>query len=175
MLTGTWGVMSESFFQVLAPVTPPAPTHHATVIVPAPVQPSQPHHVTVVTMGPTSVINTVSTSRQNLDTIVQVRSLKLTTGVLASIRTLEGAIVLVSAGNPAHRGYPGEGLLRRGRAAESSHRLLGSRPLRRRRLGHGLKQRRAWWLFAALSSPATSRTPYTHIHASTQQAQADEG
>lgn len=57
--------------QVLAPATPPAPTHHATVIVPAPVQPPQPHHVTVVTMGPASVINTVSTSRHNLDTIVQ--------------------------------------------------------------------------------------------------------
>ncbi|TKS91950.1 Transcription factor AP-4 [Collichthys lucidus] len=57
--------------QVLAPATPPAPTHHATVIVPAPVQPTLPHHVTVVTMGPASVINTVSTSRQNLDTIVQ--------------------------------------------------------------------------------------------------------
>ncbi|XP_028268673.1 transcription factor AP-4 [Parambassis ranga] len=57
--------------QVLAPATPPAPTHHATVIVPAPAQTPQPHHVTVVTMGPASVINTVSTSRQNLDTIVQ--------------------------------------------------------------------------------------------------------
>ncbi|XP_047428915.1 transcription factor AP-4 [Mugil cephalus] len=58
--------------QVVAPpATPPAPTHHATVIVPAPVQTPQPHHVTVVTMGQTSVINTVSTSRQNLDTIVQ--------------------------------------------------------------------------------------------------------
>ncbi|KAJ8346065.1 hypothetical protein SKAU_G00302580 [Synaphobranchus kaupii] len=57
--------------QVLAPATPPAPTHHATVIVPAPALPPPPHHVTVVTMGPTSVINTVSTSRQNLDTIVQ--------------------------------------------------------------------------------------------------------
>ncbi|KAM9346232.1 transcription factor AP-4 [Symphorus nematophorus] len=57
--------------QVLAPGTPPAPTHHATVIVPAPVQTPLPHHVTVVTMGPASVINTVSTSRQNLDTIVQ--------------------------------------------------------------------------------------------------------
>ncbi|XP_029692423.1 transcription factor AP-4 isoform X3 [Takifugu rubripes] len=57
--------------QVLAPATPPAPTHHATVIVPAPVQAVLPHHVTVVTMGPSSVINTVSTSRQNLDTIVQ--------------------------------------------------------------------------------------------------------
>ncbi|XP_038125993.1 transcription factor AP-4 isoform X2 [Cyprinodon tularosa] len=57
--------------QVLAPATPPAPTHHATVIVPAPAQTPQPHHVTVVTMGPSSVINSVSTSRQNLDTIVQ--------------------------------------------------------------------------------------------------------
>ncbi|XP_074553153.1 transcription factor AP-4 isoform X2 [Halichoeres trimaculatus] len=57
--------------QVLAPATPPAPTHHATVIVPAPVQPPLPHHVTVVTVGQTSVINTASTSRQNLDTIVQ--------------------------------------------------------------------------------------------------------
>lgn len=59
--------------QILAPATPSAPTHHATVIVPAPVQTALPHHVTVVTMGPASVINTVSTSRQNLDTIVQVR------------------------------------------------------------------------------------------------------
>lgn len=57
--------------QVLAPATPPAPTHHATVIVPAPAQPPLPHHVTVVTVGQTSVINTASTSRQNLDTIVQ--------------------------------------------------------------------------------------------------------
>lgn len=57
--------------QVLPPATPPAPTHHATVIVPAPAQTPQPHHVTVVTMGPASVINTASTSRQNLDTIVQ--------------------------------------------------------------------------------------------------------
>uniref|UniRef100_A0A4W5LSS3 Transcription factor AP-4 n=1 Tax=Hucho hucho TaxID=62062 RepID=A0A4W5LSS3_9TELE len=55
--------------QVLAPRSPPAPTHHPTVIVPAPAPP--PHHVTVVTMGPASVINTASTSRQNLDTIVQ--------------------------------------------------------------------------------------------------------
>ncbi|XP_055754406.1 transcription factor AP-4 isoform X3 [Salvelinus fontinalis] len=53
--------------EVLAPRSPPAPTHHPTVIVPAP----PPHHVTVVTMGPASVINTASTSRQNLDTIVQ--------------------------------------------------------------------------------------------------------
>ena len=60
------------FSQALAPASPPAPTHHATVIVPAPAQTPQPHHVTVVTMGPASVINTVSTSRHNLDTIVQV-------------------------------------------------------------------------------------------------------
>uniref|UniRef100_A0AAZ3QPH3 BHLH domain-containing protein n=1 Tax=Oncorhynchus tshawytscha TaxID=74940 RepID=A0AAZ3QPH3_ONCTS len=49
----------------------PAPTHHPTVIVPAPAPAPPPHHVTVVTMGPASVINTASTSRQNLDTIVQ--------------------------------------------------------------------------------------------------------
>ncbi|XP_072839100.1 transcription factor AP-4 isoform X2 [Pogona vitticeps] len=54
--------------QLLPMHGPPAPTHHPTVIVPAP-PPS--HHVTVVTMGPSSVINTISTSRQNLDTIVQ--------------------------------------------------------------------------------------------------------
>uniref|UniRef100_A0A8C4R546 Uncharacterized protein n=1 Tax=Eptatretus burgeri TaxID=7764 RepID=A0A8C4R546_EPTBU len=41
---------------------------HPTVIVPAP---TPPHHVTVVTMAPPSVISSVSTSRQNLDTIVQ--------------------------------------------------------------------------------------------------------
>ncbi|XP_053220070.1 transcription factor AP-4 isoform X3 [Podarcis raffonei] len=55
--------------QLLSAHGPPAPTHHPTVIVPAPLPPS--HHVTVVTMGPSSVINTISTSRQNLDTIVQ--------------------------------------------------------------------------------------------------------
>ncbi|XP_058536975.1 transcription factor AP-4 isoform X1 [Ochotona princeps] len=49
---------------------PPAPTHHPTVIVPAPPPPPS-HHINVVTMGPSSVINSVSTSRQNLDTIVQ--------------------------------------------------------------------------------------------------------
>ncbi|CAL8310969.1 unnamed protein product [Arctogadus glacialis] len=57
--------------QASPPGSPPAPTHHATVIVPAPAQTPHPHHVTVVTMGPASVINTVSTSRHNLDTIVQ--------------------------------------------------------------------------------------------------------
>ncbi|KAF7243093.1 Transcription factor AP-4 [Varanus komodoensis] len=54
--------------QLLPTHGPPAPTHHPTVIVPAP-PPS--HHVTVVTVGPSSVISTISTSRQNLDTIVQ--------------------------------------------------------------------------------------------------------
>ncbi|XP_012867238.1 PREDICTED: transcription factor AP-4 isoform X4 [Dipodomys ordii] len=55
---------------VLQLLPPPAPTHHPTVIVPAPAPPP-PHHVNVVTMGPSSVTNSVSTSRQNLDTIVQ--------------------------------------------------------------------------------------------------------
>lgn len=80
--------MIAPFYQVLAPATPPAPTHHATVIVPAPVQTPQSHHVTVVTMGPASVINTVSTSRQNLDTIVQVRH-----KILPHIPPLEGGVV----------------------------------------------------------------------------------
>ncbi|XP_053550871.1 transcription factor AP-4 isoform X2 [Bombina bombina] len=55
--------------QLLPAHLPPAPTHHPTVIVPAPTPTS--HHVNVVTMGHSSVISTVSTSRQNLDTIVQ--------------------------------------------------------------------------------------------------------
>ncbi|CAI9532128.1 unnamed protein product [Staurois parvus] len=56
--------------QLLAPHLPLAPTHHPTVIVPAPPPPPS-HHVNVVTMGHSSVISSVSTSRQNLDTIVQ--------------------------------------------------------------------------------------------------------
>ncbi|KAM8961247.1 transcription factor AP-4 [Pelodytes ibericus] len=56
--------------QLLPPHLPPAPTHHTTVIVPAPPPPPT-HHVTVVTVGHSSVISSVSTSRQNLDTIVQ--------------------------------------------------------------------------------------------------------
>ena len=56
-------------FQGLAP----ASTHHPTVIVPAPTLTQHPHHhVTVVTMSPSAHTSTVSTSRQNLDTIVQV-------------------------------------------------------------------------------------------------------
>lgn len=59
--------------QVLSLPTPPAPTHHPTVIVPAPALTQQPHHhVTVVTMSPSAHTSTVSTSRQNLDAIVQV-------------------------------------------------------------------------------------------------------
>ncbi|XP_051898779.1 transcription factor AP-4-like isoform X2 [Pristis pectinata] len=50
--------------------SPPAPTHHPTVIVPAPLPPSV-LQVNVVTMAPSSVISSVSTSKQNLDTIVQ--------------------------------------------------------------------------------------------------------
>lgn len=168
------------FYQVLAPATPPAPTHHATVIVPAPVQTPQPHHVTVVTMGPASVINTVSTSRQNLDTIVQVRH-----KIPPRISPLEGAVVTdicypgISPGNPAHRGHPGEGWCRRGRAAEGGHRHFGACPFWRGRLRHSLKQRRAGWLFTALSSSLTScAPPYTHMHAHTpthKNAQADQG
>lgn len=63
--------LSTRSSKVMEPSTPPAPTHHATVIVPAPAQPPQNHHITVVTMCPTSVISAASTSRQNLDTIVQ--------------------------------------------------------------------------------------------------------
>ncbi|XP_078414898.1 transcription factor AP-4 isoform X2 [Cetorhinus maximus] len=49
----------------------PVSTHHPTVIVQTPPPPAS-HQVTVVTMGPSSVINSPSTtSRQNLDTIVQ--------------------------------------------------------------------------------------------------------
>ncbi|XP_053327404.1 transcription factor AP-4 isoform X2 [Spea bombifrons] len=55
--------------QLLPPHLPLAPTHHPTVIVPAP--PPSSHHVNVVTLGHSSVISSVSTSRQNLDTIVQ--------------------------------------------------------------------------------------------------------
>ncbi|KAG8557616.1 hypothetical protein GDO81_016680 [Engystomops pustulosus] len=56
--------------QLLATHMPLAPTHHPTVIVPAPAPPTS-HHVNVVTVGHSSVISSVSTSRQNLDTIVQ--------------------------------------------------------------------------------------------------------
>ncbi|XP_023146992.1 transcription factor AP-4 [Amphiprion ocellaris] len=84
--------------QVLAPATPLAPTHHATVIVPAPVQTPQPHHVTVVTMCPASVINTASTSRQNLDTIVQaIQHIEGTQG-RSSVEEDQRRAVIVSSG-----------------------------------------------------------------------------
>ncbi|XP_069005204.1 transcription factor AP-4 isoform X3 [Embiotoca jacksoni] len=86
--------------QVLAPATPPAPTHHATVIVPAPVQTPQPHHVTVVTMGPASVINTVSTSRQNLDTIVQaIQHIEGTQGKVGVGEEEQRRAVIVTSGH----------------------------------------------------------------------------
>ena len=56
--------------QVKAPTTPPAPTHHPTVIVPAPTLSLHPHHVTVVTMSPPVNTNTVSTSRQDRKSVV---------------------------------------------------------------------------------------------------------
>uniref|UniRef100_UPI00398EE6DA transcription factor AP-4 isoform X1 n=2 Tax=Pristiophorus japonicus TaxID=55135 RepID=UPI00398EE6DA len=57
--------------QLLPAHISPASTHHPTVIVQTPPPPAS-HLVTVVTMGPSSVINSSSTtSRQNLDTIVQ--------------------------------------------------------------------------------------------------------
>lgn len=85
--------------QVLAPATPPAPTHHATVIVPAPVQTPQSHHVTVVTMGPASVINTVSTSRQNLDTIVQaIQHIEGTQGKVCVGEEEQRRAVIVTSG-----------------------------------------------------------------------------
>ncbi|XP_042201057.1 transcription factor AP-4 isoform X2 [Callorhinchus milii] len=54
--------------QLLVADCPPAPTHHPTVIVPAP---SPAPLATMVTATPSSVISSVSTSKQNLDTIVQ--------------------------------------------------------------------------------------------------------
>lgn len=57
---------------------PPAPTHHPTVIVPAPaLNQHSHHHVTVVTVSPSVYTSTMSTSRQNLDTIVQVRGVNV--------------------------------------------------------------------------------------------------
>ncbi|XP_067859682.1 transcription factor AP-4 isoform X2 [Heptranchias perlo] len=57
--------------QLLPAHISPASTHHPTVIVQTP-PPQASHQVTVVTMGPSLVTNNSSTtSRQNLDTIVQ--------------------------------------------------------------------------------------------------------
>lgn len=82
--------------QVRAPSAPPAPTHHPTVIVPAPTL-AQPHHVTVVTMSPAAHTSTVSTSRQNLDTIVQaIQHIERTQESRASAEEEQRRAVIVS-------------------------------------------------------------------------------
>lgn len=87
--------------QVRAPSAPPAPTHHPTVIVPAPAL-SQPHHVTVVTMSPAALTSTVSTSRQNLDTIVQaIQHIERTQESRASAEEEQRRAVIVSPANVA--------------------------------------------------------------------------
>ncbi|KAF6723918.1 Transcription factor AP-4 [Oryzias melastigma] len=87
--------------QVLSLPTPPAPTHHPTVIVPAPALTQQPHHhVTVVTMSPSAHTSTVSTSRQNLDAIVQaIQHIERTQERRASTEEEQRRAVIVS---PAH-------------------------------------------------------------------------
>ncbi|XP_029991488.1 transcription factor AP-4-like [Sphaeramia orbicularis] len=87
--------------QVRAPSTPPAPTHHPTVIVPAPTLTQHPHHhVTVVTMSPSVHTGTVSTSRQNLDTIVQaIQHIERTQERRASAEEEQRRAVIVS---PVH-------------------------------------------------------------------------
>ncbi|XP_072319414.1 transcription factor AP-4-like isoform X2 [Eucyclogobius newberryi] len=85
--------------QVRAPSAPPAPTHHPTVIVPAPTL-TQPHHVTVVTMSPAGHTSTASTSRQNLDTIVQaIQHIERTQERRASAEEEQRRAVIVS---PSH-------------------------------------------------------------------------
>lgn len=85
--------------QVRAPSAPPAPTHHPTVIVPAPTL-TQPHHVTVVTMSPGAHTSTASTSRQNLDTIVQaIQHIERTQERRASAEEEQRRAVIVS---PSH-------------------------------------------------------------------------
>ncbi|KAK9539875.1 hypothetical protein VZT92_002362 [Zoarces viviparus] len=81
--------------------SPPAPTHHPTVIVPAPTLTQHPHHhVTVVTMSPSVTTGTVSTSRQNLDTIVQaIQHIERAQERRASAEEEQRRAVIVS---PAH-------------------------------------------------------------------------
>lgn len=75
--THTAGIEENVCFHLQVP-PPPAPTHHPTVIVPAPALTQHSHHhVTVVTVSPSVYTSTMSTSRQNLDTIVQVRGLNV--------------------------------------------------------------------------------------------------
>uniref|UniRef100_A0A3Q2XA28 Transcription factor AP-4 n=1 Tax=Hippocampus comes TaxID=109280 RepID=A0A3Q2XA28_HIPCM len=81
--------------------TPIASTHHPTVIVPAPTLTQQPHHhVTVVTMSSSLHNSTMSTSRQNLDTIVQaIHHIERTQERRASAEEEQRRAVIVS---PAH-------------------------------------------------------------------------
>ncbi|KAM9792322.1 transcription factor AP-4-like [Neosynchiropus ocellatus] len=84
--------------QVLAP---PASTHHPTVIVPAPTL-NQHHHVNVVTVSPTVHTTSVSTSRQNLDTIVQaIHHIERTQKRRASAEEEQRRAVIVSPGHVA--------------------------------------------------------------------------
>lgn len=80
---------------------PPAPTHHPTVIVPAPALTQHSHHhVTVVTVSPSVYTSTMSTSRQNLDTIVQaIQHIERTQERRASAEEEQRRAVIVS---PAH-------------------------------------------------------------------------
>uniref|UniRef100_A0A3Q3XHM3 BHLH domain-containing protein n=1 Tax=Mola mola TaxID=94237 RepID=A0A3Q3XHM3_MOLML len=80
---------------------PPAPTHHPTVIVPAPALTQHSHHhVTVVTMSPSAHTSTMSTSRQNLDTIVQaIQHIERAQERRASAEEEQRRAVIVS---PAH-------------------------------------------------------------------------
>ncbi len=174
-----------SFLQVLASPTPLAPTHHPTVIVPAPTLTQHPHHhVTVVTMSPSAHTSTVSTSRQNLDTIVQVRvCFSLHGGSLLSRLTdfisqwkyllivcqgtsfwLQPSVFLLPllSGHPAHRTHSGEESERWGGAEASGHRepyshRHGHRLLRHR---HGHRGRR---LLDELIHPLNTLT-HTHTH-----------
>ncbi|KAM9770621.1 transcription factor AP-4-like [Menidia menidia] len=89
--------------QTHSPQVPaPASTHHPTVIVPAPTLTQQPphHHVTVVTVSPSAHTSTVSTSRQNLDTIVQaIQHIERAQERRASAEEEQRRAVIVS---PAH-------------------------------------------------------------------------
>ncbi|XP_034044777.1 transcription factor AP-4-like [Thalassophryne amazonica] len=89
--------------QMMAPPTAPAPTHHPTVIVPAPTLIQHPHHhITVVTMSPSVHTSTVSTSRQNLDTIVQaIQHIERTQEKRGSADEEQRRAVIVSPGHVA--------------------------------------------------------------------------
>lgn len=73
------------------------------------------------------------------------------------------SVIFLRSGNPAHRGHPGERLPRRGGAAAGGHRHIRAHPVRHPRLRHGLKQRRARRLLAAMSPPRGA-THALHAH-----------